>query len=282
MAGDAVFGCNWASVSGMIFLRLGSGRGDVARQALRIVVASFFRKRLVGIVACNARKSCVSVSPASAAQQTISLRANVGDAHHVRQFYIPPSAMAGPAKIDRISGTQAPRVESQLSAFFVRDSLLQLTGFHRLHVLYTISGLPIAADSSRRSAFPRTRPTAPMDARVPAWVWTPRTSTKMVGWTCSSPTLTRKSSLFIKIRRMKPLMISPCRLRRLMAFPMTSLNNDVAVDVLISNNDAAPVLLRNNVGKQGHWIGVHLIGQKCNRDAVGARLRYQANCLVAA
>jgi hypothetical protein len=135
MAGDAVFGCDWASGSGMIFVRLGSGRGDVARQALRIITAGFFRKRLVGIVAGNARKSCVSVSPASAAQQAISLRANVGDPHHVSQFYVPPSPMARPAKIDRISGTQAPRVENQLSAFFIPDSLLQLTGFHRLHVL---------------------------------------------------------------------------------------------------------------------------------------------------
>ena len=56
-------------------------------------------------------------------------------------------------------------------------------------------------------------------------------------------------------------------------------NNDGAVDVLISNNDAAPVLLRNNAGKQGHWLGVHLIGQKCNRDAVGARITYQSGDL---
>jgi len=44
----------------------------------------------------------------------------------------------------------------------------------------------------------------------------------------------------------------------------------------MSNNDAAPVLLRNNAGRQGHWLGVRLVGQKCNRDAVGARLTYQA------
>src|SRR5437764_8075081 len=39
------------------------------------------------------------------------------------------------------------------------------------------------------------------------------------------------------------------------------------------------VLLRNNAGKQGHWLGVHLIGQKCNRDAVGARITYQSGDL---
>jgi len=53
-------------------------------------------------------------------------------------------------------------------------------------------------------------------------------------------------------------------------------NNDGGVDVLISNNDAAPVLLRNNAGKENNWLGVHLIGRKCNVDAIGAHITYQA------
>ncbi len=56
-------------------------------------------------------------------------------------------------------------------------------------------------------------------------------------------------------------------------------DNDGAIDVLISNNDGAPVLLRNNAGRQGHWLGVRLIGSKSNRDAVGARVTYQAGDL---
>jgi enediyne biosynthesis protein E4 len=56
-------------------------------------------------------------------------------------------------------------------------------------------------------------------------------------------------------------------------------NNDGAVDVLISVNDGAPVLLRNNAGRQNHWLGVRLIGTKANRDAVGARVTYQAGDL---
>ena len=56
-------------------------------------------------------------------------------------------------------------------------------------------------------------------------------------------------------------------------------NNDGAVDVLISNNDGAPVLLRNNIGKNNHWLGVRLIGRKSNPDAIGARLTYQAGDL---
>ena len=56
-------------------------------------------------------------------------------------------------------------------------------------------------------------------------------------------------------------------------------DNDGAVDVLISVNDGAPVLLRNRAGKQNHWLGVHLVGTKANRDAVGARISYQAGDL---
>jgi hypothetical protein len=56
-------------------------------------------------------------------------------------------------------------------------------------------------------------------------------------------------------------------------------DNDGSVDVVISNNDGAPVLLRNNAGRQGHWLGVRLIGTKSNRDAIGARVTYQAGDL---
>ena len=56
-------------------------------------------------------------------------------------------------------------------------------------------------------------------------------------------------------------------------------NNDGAVDVLISNNDGAPLLLRNNIGKENNWLGLKLIGRKCNPDAVGARVTYQAGDL---
>jgi hypothetical protein len=56
-------------------------------------------------------------------------------------------------------------------------------------------------------------------------------------------------------------------------------NNDGAIDVLISNNDGPPVLLRNNAGSQNHWLGVRLVGHKSNPDAVGARITYQAGDL---
>jgi len=56
-------------------------------------------------------------------------------------------------------------------------------------------------------------------------------------------------------------------------------NNDGAVDVLIANNDEAPVLLRNNVGAQNNWLGIRLVGKKANSDAIGARIAYQAGDL---
>ncbi len=56
-------------------------------------------------------------------------------------------------------------------------------------------------------------------------------------------------------------------------------NNDGAVDALVSVNDGPPVLLRNNIGKQNHWLGVKLVGTKSNRDAVGALITYQSGDL---
>ena len=56
-------------------------------------------------------------------------------------------------------------------------------------------------------------------------------------------------------------------------------DNDGAVDVLISNNNEPPLLLRNNVGSQNHWLGINLIGKKANPDAIGARVTYQAGDL---
>jgi enediyne biosynthesis protein E4 len=56
-------------------------------------------------------------------------------------------------------------------------------------------------------------------------------------------------------------------------------NNDGALDVLVAVNDGAPVLLKNNVGSQSHWLGIKLVGKKANPDAVGARITYQAQDL---
>ncbi len=56
-------------------------------------------------------------------------------------------------------------------------------------------------------------------------------------------------------------------------------DNDGSVDVLVTQNNAAPVLLRNNVGRQNHWLGVRLVGTKANIDAIGAKITYQSGDL---
>ena len=56
-------------------------------------------------------------------------------------------------------------------------------------------------------------------------------------------------------------------------------NNDGGIDALMVPNDGAPVVLRNNIGKHNHWLGVRLIGKTCNPDAVGAILTWQAGDL---
>jgi hypothetical protein len=56
-------------------------------------------------------------------------------------------------------------------------------------------------------------------------------------------------------------------------------NNDGAVDVVVSNNGGPPLLLRNHAGNGNHWLGVRLVGAKCNRDAIGAIVRWKAGDL---
>jgi len=56
-------------------------------------------------------------------------------------------------------------------------------------------------------------------------------------------------------------------------------DNDGSVDVLVAQNNAAPVLLHNNIGRQNHWLGVRLVGTKANIDAVGAKITYQSGDL---
>jgi len=53
-------------------------------------------------------------------------------------------------------------------------------------------------------------------------------------------------------------------------------DNDGGVDVLISQNDGPPVLMRNKVGSRNHWLGIRLVGTKSNIDAIGAKLTYKA------
>ena len=56
-------------------------------------------------------------------------------------------------------------------------------------------------------------------------------------------------------------------------------DNDGSVDVLVAQNNAAPILLRNNIGRQNHWLGVRVIGKTANIDAIGAKVTYRSGDL---
>jgi len=51
-------------------------------------------------------------------------------------------------------------------------------------------------------------------------------------------------------------------------------DNDGALDLLISNNGGAPLLLRNRHGARNNWLGLKLIGVRANRDAIGAQITW--------
>jgi enediyne biosynthesis protein E4 len=53
-------------------------------------------------------------------------------------------------------------------------------------------------------------------------------------------------------------------------------NNDGRLDVLVINNGKPPLLLRNNVRNENHWVGLRLQGATCNRDAIGATITWSA------
>ncbi len=53
-------------------------------------------------------------------------------------------------------------------------------------------------------------------------------------------------------------------------------DNDGDLDLLISNNGEAPLLLRNEGGNRNNWLGLQLIPTKSNPLAVGAKITWQA------
>jgi hypothetical protein len=53
-------------------------------------------------------------------------------------------------------------------------------------------------------------------------------------------------------------------------------DNDGDLDVLISNNGEAPLLLRNEGGNRNNWLGLQLVATKSNPGAAGAIITWQA------
>ena len=56
--------------------------------------------------------------------------------------------------------------------------------------------------------------------------------------------------------------------------------NDGRISAVISNMNAMPSLLANQVRGDNHWIAIHTVGTKSNRDAIGARIRVKTNSRV--
>jgi hypothetical protein len=58
-------------------------------------------------------------------------------------------------------------------------------------------------------------------------------------------------------------------------------DNDGWMDFLVNNNGENAQLFRNDGGdRKNHWLGLHLIGTKSNRDAIGAKVKLLAGDFV--
>lgn len=54
------------------------------------------------------------------------------------------------------------------------------------------------------------------------------------------------------------------------------LDNDGDIDLVVSNNGEAPLVLRNEGGNRNNWIGLDLVATKSNPGAVGATITWEA------
>ncbi len=52
--------------------------------------------------------------------------------------------------------------------------------------------------------------------------------------------------------------------------------NDGRISAVISNMNAVPSLLVNQIKNSNHWVGIRLVGTKSNRDGIGARIRVKS------
>ena len=57
-------------------------------------------------------------------------------------------------------------------------------------------------------------------------------------------------------------------------------DNDGDLDILVSNNNQQPMLLRNDGGNGNNWLSIKTVGRRSNRDGIGARITVTAGDLV--
>jgi len=55
------------------------------------------------------------------------------------------------------------------------------------------------------------------------------------------------------------------------------LDNDGDIDIVISNNNGPANLLIRSGKPEANWVGFELVGEKTNRDAIGARIKIESN-----
>ena len=53
--------------------------------------------------------------------------------------------------------------------------------------------------------------------------------------------------------------------------------NDGKIDVVVTTNGGPAYLWRNITQNNNHWLDIHLIGTRCNRDGIGSRITVTAN-----
>ena len=83
--------------------------------------------------------------------------------------------------------------------------------------------------------------------------------------------LRNRTGRFIDVTKQSGAAVRVSRAARGAAFG--DLDNDGRVDVVLSVNGEAAVLLRNTSRSAHHWLSVELTGSRSNRDGVGTRLR---------
>lgn len=128
VAGDAIFLADGTCLAGMIARGLFHWRRKMAAQAFVVIGAWIVNKLLVRVMASDAGKARIAVTPATAVLQTIRLKAQVGDSGRTHLVDVAHSAMASAAEIDESDRIEPARIENGLAA------LLGLSLVHQTHM----------------------------------------------------------------------------------------------------------------------------------------------------
>lgn len=85
------------------------------------------------------------------------------------------------------------------------------------------------------------------------------------------------SGKYIDVSRTSGSGLEPVKVSRGTAFD--DLDNDGDLDGVVVNTRSTPTVMRNDTAPSGHWLQLDLKGTRCNRDAVGTRVKLVAGDL---